>query len=231
MRRWPIVGSLLLFPIVLGAQDFSRIFTSVERVAVFGRWGGFLPRSRELLVRNSSSGQTGLYGYGVEMSYRVPEEEGASATAHFEVGLGYSQYGGFGARTADMDLRGAIRELPSIAFYAWHDGSGGVATPYVGLITGLIKLANTVAYKTDGSQFLVNAEAFTMGAAGGLQFDPGTVPAFFVELGYRLRHFASVEYRETGGATDVPDTWPRKMNFSGWSVDFGVQISIKGKSR
>jgi hypothetical protein len=222
------LGLAILRPTESECQDLTKILTAVENVSIFGRYGGFLPRSDVLAAKDDA--QHGLRGYGVELSYDVPTD--SEATVQYEVGLGYSQLSGFHSVQTDLDLRASVRELPSITFYAIKSFSrkGHVPDVYAGLVTGLVRLQNAVAYKSDGSELLVGSEAFTTGALVGLGFG-SPLGSPFIELGYRSRRFPSLEYKETGGATKVPVTWPRDLNFSGWSIDVGIQMNIKGHGK
>jgi hypothetical protein len=89
-----------------------------------------------------------------------------------------------------------------------------------------MKLHNATAFKADGSVLQANAESFMVGMLGGLGFGTSAFSPF-IEAGYRIRHFPSVEYKETGGATKVTSFFPRSLTFSGWSLDAGLAVNIK----
>jgi hypothetical protein len=219
----------LLAPATLSAQAdvLAKLVTEIQNVAVFGRYGGFAPRSGTL--ESTTGKQHGLHGYGVELSYLVKADSADPKPYSIQVGVGYAQLSEFRLKQRDtVDVRASVRDLPSLSIYVIRDVEGGwlVPAPYLGVSTGLMKLHNATAFKSDGSVLQVNAESFMVGIVAGLGFGSSAFSPF-VEGSYRVRHFPSLEYKETGGATKVTNAFPRSLTFSGWSLDFGLAVNIK----
>jgi hypothetical protein len=63
-----------------------------------------------------------------------------------ELGLGYGQTAGFESRDPTLDLKGAVRDLPSAALYASYVPTA----TYVGLRSGLMKLQALQIYDETG---------------------------------------------------------------------------------
>jgi hypothetical protein len=160
----------------------------------------------------------------------VREEEGGYRFL-IELGLGYSQFSGFASSDDRFDLRGSVREVPSVAVYGSLEGPGILAHvgPYVGIRSGLIMLSDvqlftpvsgdsTTAYRGSG-------EVFQVGGALGLS--AGTDAAsLFVEVQLNLRRFNSVDWTGGAGGT-IPGFLPRSLDFTGPSFSVGVQIHVR----
>jgi hypothetical protein len=147
-----------------------------------------------------------------------------------ELGLGYSQFSGFTSTDERFELRGTIREEPSLAFYASLEGPGIFqhVNPYAGIRTGLIRLGGVQAFTPEGDSttaYVGTAEAFQVGGALGVS--AGTdVASLFLEAQLNLRRFTSVDWTAGAGGT-IPAFLPRGLDFSGPSLSLGVQIHIR----
>ncbi|MFL5385701.1 MAG: hypothetical protein ACJ8GN_24570 [Longimicrobiaceae bacterium] len=147
-----------------------------------------------------------------------------------ELGLGYSQFSGFTSADERFELRGTIREEPSLAFYASLEGPGIFehVNPYAGIRTGLIRLGGVQAFTPEGDSttaYVATAEAFQVGGALGVSV--GTeVASLFLEAQLNLRRFTSVDWTAGAGGT-IPGFLPRGLDFSGPSLSLGVQIHIR----
>ena len=135
----------------------------------------------------------------------------------FELGLGYGQMVGFDGARPSTDLRGTIRDLPSVSFYASYEPLGG----YFGLRSGFMRLNGLQFFDEVGVPFGGKAESFL---AAGLVGYAMEILGFnlFAETGYSLRHFPSIVW--SGGA--LPQTIPRELNLSGWFFGGGIQFQI-----
>lgn len=203
-----------------GSQDFTKVVSEIDRVALFGRLGGFTPNPTRFGANNERSwNQFGHAGVGIELGYQVADR----GNWLYEVDLGYTQMGGFRLRRDDAELHATVRELPTLSFYGVRKARR--VHPYYGVAVGFARLQNASIYATDGTQYSLAAEAFTFGGSAGLSFG-SPVAAPFIEAGYRYRDFPSIEYK-TSSTLAVPSTWPRSLSFSGWHVDFGMQIGLK----
>lgn len=196
------------------------LFRNVTDIGFYAGRGGFLPASSAL-----ETGQYGLYNFGVELLFQVaaPEapEEGAEVPPEaftFELAVGYGQIAGFRSTNEAVDLRASLRELPAIAFYATHESSGF----YLGMRTGLLQTNALQAYTDQGQSFSGTAQSFQLGAAVGKAV-PVSGTFAFVEGGWMLRHFPSIEWR----AGELPDAIPRSLRLSGWQVLAGLQVPIR----
>lgn len=224
MLRFGILALFAMSLVVsapLPAQDLSKMFREIDRVSLFGRIGGFAPDDGYTATNDKSFSRFGNAGMGLELGYNIGPTDGAWI---FEGGVGYSQTGGFRLERSDIDFRGTLRELPSVSFYAIRNVKVMGAVPYFGVTSGFIKLQNSSIYDASGAQYSVSADAFTLGSSVGLAFG-GRMFSPYLEAGYRVRQFPSVEYK-FGSSTTVPSTWPRSINLSGWNVEFGMQVGL-----
>lgn len=136
----------------------------------------------------------------------------------FELGIGYGQLAGFDHADEDVELTGAVRELPAVSFYATHNPSGA----YFGVRSGLLQTSSLNIHLNDGTTIAGTAQTFQLGGAIGYGVDIG--PMFpFVEAGYMLRHFPGLEWR----APTIPPQVPRTLTLSGWQVLVGMQVGLK----
>ena len=148
-----------------------------------------------------------------------------------ELGLGYSQFSGFTSTDERFDLRGTIREQPSIAFYASLEGPGIFqhVNPYAGVRSGLIRLSDVQVFTPPSGEettaYRGSAEVFQVG--GSIGISAGTdVASVFLEAQLNLRRFTSVDWTGGAGGT-IPGYLPRGLDFTGPSVSLGVQLHIR----
>jgi hypothetical protein len=155
-------------------------------------------------------------------------EEPLGWYALLELGLGYSQFSGFRSNVTNLDLRGTVRELPSVTLYATakharHDWAGA----YVGVRSGLIQLNDLQAFTgAEGDtavSYAGSGQVFQMGLVGGVSAQIRRM-TFFAEAASMNRDFESVRW--SSAASRVPPQLPRRLNFSGRSVAVGVQVKI-----
>ncbi len=117
MLRSLTVLALLLLPRPAAAQlvgGIEALFSNTQAITVSGN----------LACLNSSTvstaaGGCGLYGFGLEVLINLAEADTAGGWG-VEMALGYGQLAGFTSGNGALDLRGAIRQLPSLAVYASH---------------------------------------------------------------------------------------------------------------
>ena len=148
-----------------------------------------------------------------------------------ELGLGYSQFSGFTSSDERFDLRGTIREQPSIAFYASLEGPGifQYVSPYLGVRSGLITLSDVQVFTppsgAETTSYRGSAEVFQVGGALGIS--EGTdVASLLLESQLNLRRFPSVDWTAGAGGT-IPGYLPRSLDFTGPSVSLGVQLHLR----
>ena len=161
------------------------------------------------------------------------EEEKADSSWSIlvELALGYSQFSGFRSADERYDLRGTVREQPSLAFYGSLNGPGILQhlSPYVGVRSGLIRLSDVQLFTpADGDEttaFTGSAEVFQVGGAVGIAAEAGPV-SLFVEGQLNLRRFPSIDWTAGEGGT-LPGFLPRALDFSGPSISVGLQIHIR----
>ena len=216
------VALFLLPPAAAAQAAIEGLFSRTEAVTVSANLG---------CVNSSSvstgSGGCGLYGFGLEalIDLAAPGEAGGWG---FELALGYGQLSGFEAEDPSLDLRGAVRALPSIAAYASRERAMplGFDDFYVGLHTGFLQTANMQAYDAEGRQYSLDGETFEFGISLGLYNRTG----FFVEPSYRFRYFPSLSWTFPDGVEALPAGWPRSLNLSGPSLAVGYQFSLPRES-
>lgn len=147
----------------------------------------------------------------------VPREVPSETVWLFELGLGYGQLVGFEADSREVELKGTIRDLPSVSFYASYEPLGG----YFGFRSGFMTLHALQFYDAEGTVYSGEAESFL---ASGLVGYAKEVLGFnlFAEGGYSLRYFPSVVW-----STDaLPPEVPRTLNLSGWHISGGIQFRL-----
>lgn len=160
------------------------------------------------------------------------EQESDGWSILVELALGYSQFSGFQSTDDRYDLRGTVREQPSLAIYGSLSGPAlGAFSPYVGVRSGLVRLNDVTLFTPAGADaeettsYAGHAEVFQVGGALGLALDVGPV-SWFVEGQLNLRRFPSIDWTDGAGGT-LPGFLPRALDFSGPSLSVGVQIHIR----
>lgn len=224
MRRSLVLASLALLALPAGARAqaaIEELFSKTEAVTVSGSLGCLTGSGVA-----TDSGNCGLYGFGLEavISLATPEGSGWG----FELALGYGQLSGFRSDDPSLDLRGAVRALPSVAAYASRERKMplGFEDFYFGLHTGFLQTVNLQAYDPEGRQFSLEGETFELGVSVGVFHRSG----LFIEPTYRFRYFPSVEWTLPEGVDALPAGWPRGLNLSGPSVSVGYQFAIPSSS-
>ncbi len=137
-----------------------------------------------------------------------------------EVGIGYGQLEGLRLRESALELNATVRNLPAVTAYLTYEPAG----TYVGLRTGFMRTDALQLVDADGSVFRGRAEAFQMGGVAGFAF-PLRPTYLFLEGGYTLRSFPSVEWTVAPGPLDP--RIPRSLDVSGWSLAAGIQFPIR----
>ncbi|MEK9501599.1 hypothetical protein WI372_11465 [Gemmatimonadota bacterium DH-20] len=136
----------------------------------------------------------------------------------FELGLGYGEISGYRASEPGIDLRGVVRELPSISLYASYAPLGF----YAGLRSGFMRLQGLQLYLDDDSSPITgDADSFLAGVLVGQVVEVLGLD-FFVEGAWTVRDFHSVEW------SAPPPASLRSIDLTGWSVGTGVQFSVGG---
>lgn len=171
---------------------------------------------REMRVEKTEEGVDTIYLYDIEPT-RATQPTRDIWT--FEVGLGYGQLSGFEARDESIELRGVMRDLPSLSLYASYEGLG----TYFGLRSGLMELTGLNVTDAEGTSWRGSGQSFMAGVLLGQAWE---IAGFnlFLEGAWTLRDFPSVQWTGSG----VPLGAPREMNLSGWSVGTGVQFGVGG---
>jgi hypothetical protein len=166
-----------------------------------------------------------------KMTFQVRDHPALQdTTMTIEVGLGYGQLAGFRG-TGTLDLRGSVRELPTISVYAtWQHALFGHLYPYLAVRTGLLVLQSVRAFEDSTAGFTnvysLAGSAFQLGGVGGVAFpiSRGAQTYFFAECYYMHRRFSSVEWASPGKG--IPVAAPRTLNLSGFGLTAGLQIPL-----
>jgi hypothetical protein len=159
------------------------------------------------------------------------EDDDSGSRVLLELGLGYSQFSGFTSTDDRFELRGTVREVPSVAVYASLEGPGivGHVNPYVGIRSGLIKLSDfqlfTPVEGDSTTAYRGSAEVFQVGGAVGIAFG-SDIASVFLEAQLNLRRFTSVDWTGGAGGT-IPGFLPRELDFSGPSVSVGGHTQVR----
>lgn len=171
---------------------------------------------RGMEVIRSESGVDTVYSYDVES---VPPPPPPTDTIWvLEVGLGYGQRQGYELADPALDMHVSIRDLPSVSLYASYEPWGN----YFGLRTGFMRTQALQVVDGDGRTFSGSAEAFLFGGLTGYAFAVHDLWAF-LETGYTIRDFPSVEWDED----TLPGGVPRDLDVSGWFLTAGLQFPFR----
>lgn len=133
----------------------------------------------------------------------------------FEMGLGYGEISGYRAAEAGLDLRGVIRELPSISLYASYEPLGF----YGGFRSGFMRLEGLQLYVDEGPPLAGSADSFLAGVLLGQAWEVLGLNVF-VEGAWTIRDFPSIEW------DGAPPPSFRSLDLTGWSLGTGVQFSV-----
>jgi hypothetical protein len=142
----------------------------------------------------------------------------------FDLGIGYGQMDGL-ASAGPYELRGSVRELPSISAYVTARLSDRIGI-YAGVRTGVITLQDAQMYVGDGeatSLFTLSSTSFEFGAPLGLDIPVAGDLHLTVEAEYMRRIFNSLTFDPPTG---FPPTFPRALDLSGMSWSVGVQVPL-----
>jgi hypothetical protein len=171
------------------------------------RWTG-------VTVTTTATGADTVYTYEVApASVAVP----TVPVWTFELGVGYGQTTGYRARGEGLELRGAVRDLPSVSLYASYVPTG----TYLGLRSGYMRFHGLQVIDAGGNVFTGDADSFRAGAAVGQVLQLLSMN-FFAEAAWSHRHFPSVRWSDS----PLPAAAPRDITASDWSLGAGVQFAI-----
>jgi hypothetical protein len=135
----------------------------------------------------------------------------------FEIGVGYGQTTGYRSTTDGLELRGAVRDLPSASLYASYVPTG----TYLGLRSGFMRFHGLQVIDAAGNTFTGDADAFRAGVAIGQVVELLSLN-FFAEAAYSVRHFPSVRW----SGSPLPAAVPRAISVNDWTVGAGIQFGI-----
>ncbi len=184
-------------------------FKNVEGLTVFG---GYAPP----LGSDDLRGRT-PYEAGAEITIGLNDDGWSSVLA-----VGYVWMSGFQAKEPSLEFRGAVQTLPAITVYLSPPVTvGGTLYPYVGVTTGLVGLVGAQGFDPTGARFEVDGTAFQVGASLGLVEE---TTGLFVEGGFRIREFASLDWERDGDDVTPPGQWPRSLTASVAFLRLGVQF-------
>lgn len=203
-----------------GQEAIESLFSKTEAVTISGSMGCLVSSAV-----TAESGDCGIYSFGLEALINLATA-GPGQPWGVEMALGYGQTTGFRSANPDLDLRGAIRALPSVAAYASREVPMplGFQEMYVGVHTGFLNMHNMKAYDSEGRQYSLDGETFEFGVSFGLYHGSG----MFIEPSYRVRYFPSVDWILPDGVESLPEGWPRSLDLSGPQLSVGFQFPIGG---
>lgn len=142
-----------------------------------------------------------------------------------EMGFSAGYWRGFQSSSPEVDLRGSVRNFPTISAYISKDI--GLFAPYIGLSFGLSDLWNAQAYDSEGFVYQLDGQTFDWGILGALSYNIG--PAFlFSEVHYSWRRFNSLDWSLPSAADGaLPAPFPRSLELSGFKLNVGLQFQFK----
>ncbi len=159
----------------------------------------------------------------------TPATKSDSLDVLVEAALGFAYAGGFRSASSALDIRGYVRELPSVSLYATEHFSDRrhprFPRFYLGLRSGLIGLQSVQAVDSSNAYASGSAQAFQGGGVLGAVVGVAGGVSAFVEGGYLLRRFSSIEWKPTSG-NSLPRGLPRSLDLSGLTWSAGVQVGI-----
>jgi hypothetical protein len=174
---------------------------------------------RRVEIRQSEGRVDTVYHYDIE-PIRPPAYGPGDILWTMEVGLGYGQTEGLSLRDPTLQLNATVRSLPAVTLYLSYEPLG----TYLGLRTGFMRTDALQVVDRGGNVYRGRAEAFMMGALAGYALPLNPV-FLFVEGGYTLRSFPSVEWTSAPGP--LPTGIPLTLDVSGWSVAVGIQFPVR----
>ena len=218
IRLFPLV--FLLAPLSVQAQlpgVFEGLFEQVNSIVFYTQVGALSDNS----AVEGTIADFGVVGLGTEVLLSLPSIGGSE----FELGLGTNFLRGFEAVEPTLALRTSIRTLPQISVYATFVGlaENSPIQPYAGVTFGFAEMWNARGYDPDGNVFELSTDTYEIGATGGLYVDWAVLQGLYVEAGYRVRNFESLNW----GTETIPENWPRSIDTSGWIVNVGWQFRIR----
>jgi len=222
MRIQTVVCIVALLPAVpaRGQEAIESLFSKTEAVTISGSMGCVMSSAV-----TSDGGDCRVYSFGLEALINLATPRPGQPWG-VEMALGYGQTAGFRSANPDLDLRGAVRSLPSVAAYASREVPLplGFEEMYVGVHTGFLKLHNMRAYDAEGRQYSLDGETFEFGVSFGLYHGSG----MFLEPSYRVRYFPSIDWGLPDGVESLPEGWARSLDLSGPQIAIGFQFPIGG---
>jgi hypothetical protein len=218
-------GSAALAPNPWGVTSFGvEMLFEVARVpsgAARARLAEAGPVERRVLerieVRQGPDRADTIYHYDV---VRVqPSYADDEILWTMEVGIGYGQTEGLRLRDPELEMTAMLRNLPAVTVYVSYEPLG----TYVGLRTGLMRTESLQVIDAAGTVYRGRGEAFQMGVLAGYAL--AVRPTYlFLETGYLLRTFPSVEWTAPG---PLPPGIPRRLDASGWTLVAGIQFPVR----
>ena len=198
---------------------FEGLFEQVNSIVFYSQVGALSDNS----AVEGTIADFGVAGLGTEVLLSLPQIPGSGS--EFELSLGTNFLRGFRAVEPTLDLRTSLRTLPQISVYATFVGLAvnSPIQPYAGVTFGFAEMWNARGYAPDGTVYELTADTYEIGASGGLYVDWSTLRGLYVEGGYRVRNFESLNW----GAETIPENWPRSIDTSGWIVNVGWQFRIR----
>ena len=157
------------------------LFRNLDNVGGFWTYAGFLPRSTVMTAGDprDPQKQSGLQGPGLAFTFhmgsagreprgRRPEGQRPDTAPawRFEMALAYSHITGFRSREPSFDLRGSIRELPRLAWFAESHPERRLS-PYFGVHMGLVSLQSVAIYDSVGTYYPISGSTWEVGASVG----------------------------------------------------------------
>jgi hypothetical protein len=239
-----VVGLLAVLPQRLEAQIglLEGIFRNLDNVGGFWVYAGFLPNSKVLTAGSPGepAKQSGMQGPGLAFTFHmgsagreprraaVKREPADSGPAwRFELALAYSHITGFHSQTPGLDLRGSIRELPRLAWFAmWRPEHR--LSPYFGVHMGVMTLQSVAIYDSTGAYYPISGSTWEVGVSVGtaLNFEAGSESfALFIAPGYTLRNVAGLDWGGQNSKT-IPARFPRSLRFTGWEIAAGIEFRV-----
>ena len=206
------------------SYDVTRIRLAGTKTTAPGGW--------KLVRKEYSTSATGKRDSTLIYEEK-PDEVTLSQYVLVELAVGWSQFSGFKSTDPSFELKGSVREVPSLSVYGSlsSDDTTSIlnrAGPYVGIRSGLIQLQNVQLLRPISADTVQvyggSAQTFQLGLVAGLAVEVIDSVNLFIENAWQMRKFSSVQW--SNGSNTIRPEFPTQLDFSGKTLTIGVQLTL-----
>ena len=192
----------------------------VESVSVFG--------GPSFLVGSEGVETARIRAFGLEVGLELQEADPTKGRWSITLAASFEYAAGFDSEDATIDLRGAVRGLPTIMVYASPPEGFGTWAPYGGIGAGVAELWQVRAFDAAAQRFDATASTFQPSLSFGfVEIRSG----FFVEGALRVRRFESIDWKQGEDGVAAPVASLRTIDLSSISIRVGFQFWKRGDEK